>query len=48
LKHTNANDLRDLITETDVMIATASSSFINDSSDQLKRSDSDEDNDEEN
>jgi len=48
LKHTNANDSRDLITKTDVIIATASSSFINDSSNQLKRSDSDEDNDEKN
>ena len=48
LKHTNANNSRDSITETDVMITTASSSFINDSSNQLKRSDSDEDNDEKN
>ncbi len=48
LKHMNANDSRDSITETDVMIVTASSSFIDDSSDQLKRSDNDEDNDEEN
>ncbi len=44
----NANDSRDSIIKTDVMIAIASSSFINDSSDQLKRSDSDENNDEEN
>jgi len=44
----NANDSRDSITETNVMIAIASFSFINDSSNQLKRSDSDEDNDEEN
>ncbi len=44
----NANGSRDSIIKTDVMIAIASSSFINDSSDQLKRSDSDENNDEEN
>jgi len=44
----NANDSRDSITKTDVMIAIASSSFIDDSSNQLKRSDSDEDNDEKN
>jgi len=48
LKYMNANDSRDSITETDVMIVIASSSFIDDSSDQLKRSDNDEDNDEEN
>ncbi len=44
----NANDLRDSITETNVMIATASSFLINDLSNQLKRSDNDEDNDEKN
>jgi len=47
LKHTNADDPRDPITETDVAIATASPSPTDDSSDQLERSDSDEDNDEE-
>jgi hypothetical protein len=44
----NANDSRNSITKTDVMSATALFSFINDSNNQLKRSDSDEDNDEEN
>ncbi len=44
----NANDSRNSITETDVMIATALFSLINDSSNQLKRSDNNEDNDEEN
>ena len=48
LKHINANDLRDSITETNVMIVTASSFLINDLSNQLKRSDNDEDNDEKN
>jgi len=48
LKHTNANDLRDSITETDVMIAITLSFLINDSSNQLKKNDSDEDNNEEN
>ena len=48
LKHTNANDSRNSITKTNVMIAIASCSFINDSSNQLKKSNSDEDNDEKN
>ncbi len=48
LKHMNANDSRDSITKTNVIIAITSSSFINDSSDQLKKNDSDEDNNKEN
>jgi len=44
----NANDSRDSITKTNVIIAITSSSFINDSSDQLKKNDSDEDNNKEN
>lgn len=44
----NANDSRNSITETDVMIATVLFSLINDSCNQLKRSDNNEDNDEEN
>ncbi len=48
LKHMNANDSKDSIIETDVMIIITSSSLIDDLSNQLKRSNSDEDNDEKN
>jgi len=44
----NANNSRNSITKTDVMIAIALFSFINDSSNQLKKSESDKDNDEKN
>jgi len=44
----NANDSKDSIIETDVMIMITSSSLIDDLSNQLKRSNSDEDNDEKN
>jgi len=48
LKHMNANNSRNSITKTDVMIAITSFSFINDLSNQLKKSESDKDNDEKN